>query len=96
MALSNTILQAMTFAFAYLLCFTIFRNRYGAIWGAIAFVVAFIVAWPVRVIAWAITFSDGSPTDAITNGMSRSFLFALLGPSIAIYMVRRRRVRGDV
>ena len=96
MALSITLLQVITLVLGYLVAYGIYKSRIGYVWGTFAYVVAAVVAWPVGVIAWAVTFSTGSPTDAIVNGMSRSFLFALIGPAVGLYIARRQRERSDV
>ncbi len=95
MALLYTLLQVITFVIGYLVAFGIFRRRSGLTWATLAYVAAVVVAWPVGVIVWGVAFVSGSYTDAIVNGMPRSLLFALLGPGLALYLVRKRRPHND-
>lgn len=89
MAISLTILQALTFGLGLAIAYAITSRKSGFLWSSVAFIVGFVLAWPLGVMGWAFAFANESPYDAIVAGMPRSFFFALAGPIAGIYFARK-------
>jgi hypothetical protein len=56
----------------------------------IGFLIGFVVGWVAGVIIWAFVFMSNDPHAAIVAGMTKSFLFAIVGSSMGVYFGRRK------
>ena len=89
MAISMTFLQAFTLIFGLVLCYLISKIK--PIWWVytLAFIFSAISAWIGGVLLWGVIFVSEDYTSAVMRGLSRSFLFAMVGPGIGIYLVNK-------
>ena len=94
MELSVTFLQTITMVIGVALCYSI--SKFKPTWWVytFAYIVSVIVAWVGGAFLWGILFVSEDFTSAVTLGLSRSFLFALVGPGIGIFLVRKTAAKA--
>lgn len=89
-AFTATMLQAITIAIGIVIGF-LFNKSSPKWWKVIlGFLVGFAVSWFLGVMIWAYIFMSSDPTSAIVAGMPKSFLFAVVGGGLGVYLGRRK------
>lgn len=89
-AFTITMLQAITigigFGIGYLLSSSSLK-----LWRAfVGFFAGFALGWYGGVIIWALVFMSSDPYSAIATAMPKSFLFAIIGSGMGVYIRRRK------
>lgn len=89
-AFAITVLQAVTLGIAFGISFLLSQSGRKLWWVFIGFVSGVVVGWPLGAISWASMLVSGSLTTVLVDGLSRSFLFAIVGAGMGGYFGRER------
>jgi RsiW-degrading membrane proteinase PrsW (M82 family) len=88
-AFTTTMLQAITIGIGVLIGF-LFNKTNPKWWKVVlGFLLGFVLSWFLGVIIWAYIFVSSDFTLAISSGMFKSFLFAIVGGGLGVYLGRR-------
>ena len=85
-----TMLQAITIGIGVAVGYSVNRAKLKLWRTIVGFSAGFAFSWFGGVALWAFAFMSDGPHTAIVDGMQRSFLFALVGAGLGVYLGRRQ------
>lgn len=89
-AFAITALHAITIVLAFAGAYFFNRNKLNLWRVVVGFIAGFVASWVPGVIVWAAVFMSSDVYSAIVIGMPKSFLVAIFGSVLGVYIGRRQ------
>lgn len=89
-AINITLLQALTCGLGFGIGYLATKES-PKVWRLlVGFFAGFVVSWLVGIVIWGSVIMPNDKVTAIVSGMPKSFLFAIVGPGVGVYLGRRK------